>query len=143
MKRGAPRALRLKQSGSLPPLFLDNSPPSSSLLLSSSARHSNFSPNNDHRGKPVQKVWRKKKDTSCLLFPTFPFSLWSDKGSRAIDEWRYVNHNAECLSRFWTLLSNAPKSQAKGSSVCIEESCRQWVYGLGGDKVLWRGPVLG
>lgn len=29
MKRGAPRALRLKQSGSLPPLFLDNPPPPS------------------------------------------------------------------------------------------------------------------
>lgn len=29
MKRGAPQALRLKQSGSLPPLFLDNPPPPS------------------------------------------------------------------------------------------------------------------
>lgn len=40
-------------------------------------------------------------------------------------------------------LSNAPKSQAKGSSVCIEKSCMEWVSGLGGDMVVWRGPVLG
>lgn len=79
MKRGAPQALRLKQSGSLPPLFLDNPPPPSSLPLSPSARHSNFSPNNDHRGKPAEKVRGEKgekKDTSCLLFHAFPFSLW-------------------------------------------------------------------
>lgn len=39
--------------------------------------------------------------------------------------------------------SNALKSQAKGSSVCIEKSCREWVSGLGGDMVVWRGPMLG
>lgn len=47
MKRGAPQALRLKQSGSFPPFFFWLA----LLLLSPSARHSNLSPNNDRRGK--------------------------------------------------------------------------------------------
>lgn len=39
--------------------------------------------------------------------------------------------------------SKAPKRQAKGSSVCIEKSCREWVSETGDDMALWRGPVLG
>lgn len=109
MKRGAPRALRLKQSGSLPPLFLDNPPPPSSSLLSSSTRHSNFSSNNDHRGKPVQGCGGKKAQVVYFSL-AFPFSLWSNISSRAIDRMLVC----ECLSRIWTLcptlLTAGPKA---------------------------------
>lgn len=66
---------------------MDNPPPPSSLPLSQATRHSNFSPNNDQGGKPVEKGWRRerKKDTSCLLIRTFPFPLWFNKRSIAID----------------------------------------------------------
>lgn len=99
MKRGAPQALRLKQSGSLPPLFLDN--PSSSLSLSSSAHHINFSPNNDHRGKPVEKsVEGRKKKTQVVYFSThFLFHFGLTNVQEPLTEWRYVSHDAEYQSR--------------------------------------------
>lgn len=76
MKRGAPRALRLKQSGSLPPLFLDNPPPPSlspAVPPSLSSWHSNSSSNNDHRKKPAQKVEREKKRHKLFTFPHISF----------------------------------------------------------------------
>ena len=142
MKRGAPRALRLKQSGSLPPLFLDNPPP---LLLPPSLCPRPLgtvilAQIMTTEGKPAQKVWRK---TSCLLFHRFPFPLWSDKGSRAIDRAEVCESLCRMSEQILDALSNAPQSRAKGSSVCIEKSCGERVSGLGGDMVLWRGPVLG
>lgn len=118
MKRGAPRALRLKQSGSLPPLFLDNPPPPSSFPLSSSARHSNFSPHNDHRGKPVQKVWRKKKAQVVYFSPHFLFHFGLTKVQEPSTGWRYVNHDAECLSRFWTLCPTLMRARPK-AHLCV------------------------
>lgn len=135
MKRGAPRALRLKQSGSLPPLFLDNppTPPPSSLPptvpLSSSAQHSNFSPNNDRGGKPRLKKCGGKQRHKLFSFP--PHFLFHFAPTKVWEAWtgrRYANHDAECLSRFWTL---HPTSQAKASSVCIEKSCRE--------RAIWAG----
>lgn len=89
------------------------------------------------------KKWRPKKDTSCLLFPTFPFSLWPHKGSRAIDGVEVCESGCRMSEQILDTLSRVPKNQAKGSSVCIQKSCREWVSGLWGDKVLWRGTILG
>lgn len=91
MKRGAPQALRLKQSGSLPPLFFFFFW-IALLLLSPSARHSNLSPNNDRRGKTKDRAGGCKKKEHCLLFRTFPFTLRSHKCRRA------VNHLEVCES---------------------------------------------
>lgn len=89
------------------------------------------------------KKWRPKKDTSCLLFPTFPFSLWPHKGSRAIDGVEVCESGCRMSEQILDTLSRVPKNQAKGSSVCIQKSCRERVSGLWGDKVLWRGTMLG
>lgn len=85
----------------------------------------------------------EKKDTSCLLFPTFPFSLWLNKGSRAIDRAEVCESRCRMSEQILDSLSNVPENQAKGSSVCIEKSCRELFSGLGGDMVLWRGTLLG
>lgn len=75
MKRGAPRALRLKQSGSLPPLFLGSPPPPPafppSVPLPLSSWRSNFSPDNAHRGKACSKSEEREKKKRHKLF-TFP-----------------------------------------------------------------------
>lgn len=83
----------------------------------------------------------RKKDTSCLLFPTFPFSLWSNKGSRAIDWVEVCGSLCRLSKQILDTLSNAPKSQAKGSSVCIEQSWggegglgREATWFFGGDQ---------
>lgn len=44
----------------------------------------------------------------------------------------------------WTLGPTLLTARAKGSSVCIGgKAVGSGVSGLGGDMVLWRGPVLG
>lgn len=99
MKRGAPQALRLKQSGSLPPLFLDNPPPPGPHPLGTVI----LAQNNDRRGKPVEiKVQSgEKKETQVVYFSAhFLFHFGQTNVQEPSTGWRYLNHDAECLSRF-------------------------------------------
>lgn len=99
MKRGAPQALRLKQSGSLPPLFLVTLPPPSPcphplitvILAQIMTTEESL----------LKKVWREgKKKTQVVYFSThFLFHFGLTNFQEPLTGWRYVNHDAEYQSR--------------------------------------------
>ena len=118
MKRGAPRALRLKQSGSLPPLFLDNPPPLlpppslcprplGTVILTQIMTA---------EGKACSESVEKDK---LFTFPQISFStlVWQRfKSHRQGGGMR--NHYAECLSRFWTLCPTLLRAGPK-AHLCV------------------------
>lgn len=124
MKRGAPQALRLKQSGSLPPLFFWIA----LLPLSPSAGHSNLSPNNDAEGR--------RKRTQVVYFSAhflFHFGLINAEE---------LSMARRCVNQHVTADPVPHRLQPERGLICVQRKAEGIGY-LWGDMALWRGSSVG